>query len=90
MLEEKFSLHSWQINLVKSNVSDMPNYVISCFKCPAKITKAIDNYSRDFFWGSNRNANAVAWNQVCTPKDIGCLGVRPSAHIYNAAVAKLA
>lgn len=67
----------------------MPNHIISCFKCPAKITKAIDKKARDFFWGSNSKVAAVAWDKVFTPKNVGGLGIRPSGHFNNAALAKL-
>lgn len=61
---------------------------MSCFNCDKRTTKAVDTESRSFLWGDSKNP-PVAWEQVCTPKSIGGLGIRPSAYFNKAAVAKL-
>lgn len=38
-----------RLTLIKTNLSGMSNHVMSCFKCPLKITKALDKESRNFF-----------------------------------------
>ena len=79
-----------RLTLIKSNLSSIPNHAMTCFKFPKKITNTMDKYARDFFWGSNSRLCPVSWEQVCKPKQVGGLGVRPAAFFNNAALAKLA
>ncbi|KAL6145048.1 hypothetical protein ACLB2K_055736 [Fragaria x ananassa] len=80
--------HAGRVTLIKTNLAGMPNHVMSCFNCDKRTTKAVDKESRSFLWGDSKNP-PVAWEQVCTPKSIGGLGIRPSAYFNKAAVAKL-
>ncbi|KAL6200146.1 hypothetical protein ACLB2K_029928 [Fragaria x ananassa] len=50
--------------LLQANVSYMPDHIMSCFKCPAKITNEIDKKARDFFWGTDSKAATVAWSKI--------------------------
>ncbi|KAL6190194.1 hypothetical protein ACLB2K_036592 [Fragaria x ananassa] len=76
--------------LIKANISGMPNHVMSCFKCPKKLTDEIDKQSRNFLWGTEMKTAPIAWKEVCKPKVLGGLGIRPSAFFNKAAIAKLA
>ncbi|PRQ27069.1 putative reverse transcriptase zinc-binding domain-containing protein [Rosa chinensis] len=44
---------------------------------------------RNFFWGSSSTSPPVAWEQVCSPKSKGGLGIRPVSCFNKAALAKL-
>lgn len=37
-----------RLTLIKANILGVPNHTMACFKCPKKITKAIDRESRKF------------------------------------------
>lgn len=41
-----------KLTLIKSNLISMPNHVLSCFRCPAKVTDRLDKECRNFFWGN--------------------------------------
>jgi hypothetical protein len=57
--------------LIKSNISGMPAHLMSCFKLPVSVTKAIDKESRQFFWGKDTKLSAVAWKDICVSKTKG-------------------
>lgn len=78
-----------RLTLIKANLTGMPNHVLSCFKCPQKITSRLDRECWNFFWGNDMKSPPITWSAVCTPKHKGGLGVRPSAWFNNAALAKL-
>ncbi|XP_024200132.1 uncharacterized protein LOC112203389 [Rosa chinensis] len=78
-----------KLTLIKSNIAGMPNHVMSCFKCPPKVTKAIDKETRSFFWGKDCHCPPVAWNQICLPKSLDGLGIRLTTSFNKAALAKL-
>lgn len=67
-----------KLTLIKSNLIGMPNHVLSCFRCPSRITTRLDKECRNFFWGSHSAAPPIAWKHDCTPKDKGGLGIRPT------------
>ena len=77
-----------RLTLIKSNLFGMPNHIMSCFKCPTRVTKNL-NECRDFFWGRDRKLKPMAWKKVCTSKDHGGLGVRGVGHFNNACLATL-
>ncbi|KAL6210713.1 hypothetical protein ACLB2K_015945 [Fragaria x ananassa] len=79
-----------KLTLIKSNVAGKPNHVMSCFKCPKKLTDEIDKQERNFMWGTDMKQAPVAWNYICKPKVLEGVGIRPSAFFNNVALAKLA
>ncbi|KAL6200061.1 hypothetical protein ACLB2K_029843 [Fragaria x ananassa] len=78
-----------KITLIKANIAGMPNHK-SCFNCPKKLTDEIDKQGRNFLWGAEMKTTTIAWKEVCKPKMLGGLGVRPSAFFNKAAIGKLA
>lgn len=79
-----------KLNLIKINLLGMSNHVMSCFKCSSNLTKNLDKENRRFFWGSDVSSPPVAWKEVCKPKSLGGLGIRPTSFFNNAALSKLA
>lgn len=63
---------------------------MSCFKYSPKLTIVLDKANSSCFWGSDASSPAVARKDVCKPKAVGGLGVRPASFFNNAALAKLA
>uniref|UniRef100_UPI0005C8FB06 uncharacterized protein LOC105353379 n=1 Tax=Fragaria vesca subsp. vesca TaxID=101020 RepID=UPI0005C8FB06 len=78
-----------KLTLIKSNVAGMPNHVMACFKWPKKLKDDIDKQERNFLWGTEMKQSPVAWKDICKPKALGGLGIRPSTFFNNAALAKL-
>ena len=79
-----------RLTLIKANniTVCLINHIFSCFKCPSNLAHKLDSLSRDFFWGSSKS-RPVAWADICTPKNLGGLGIRPFLHFNQAALAKL-
>lgn len=78
-----------KLTLIKANLTGMPNHILSCFKCPAKVTIAIDKECINFFWGNEMKSPPIAWSATCTPKCKGGLGIRSSSVFNKAALTKL-
>ncbi|XP_062028542.1 uncharacterized protein LOC133744454 [Rosa rugosa] len=79
-----------RLTVIKSNLSSIPNHIMTCFRCPKNVTKEIDRQAKDFFWGSDTKCPPVAWEQICRPKTLEGLGIRPAGFFNNAALGKLA
>ena len=64
IMRVKQKLASWKaktlskagrLTVVQSNLTGMPNHIMSYFKCPHKLTSQLNRQCRQFFWGDNRN-----------------------------------
>jgi len=66
---------------------------MQCYKLPSRITDQLDSIHRDFFWKkstSEKGLPLVAWDKICRPKILGGLGLRKTAAMNTAFLAKLA
>ena len=77
-----------RLTLIKSNISGMPNHLMSCFKCPTNMINKMEALRRNFFWGSS-SVDPIAWNDICKPKNKGGLGIRLFSCYNKAALSKL-
>lgn len=68
-----------KLTLIKANLFGIPNHVLSCFKCPKKVTTALNNQCRKFFRGNK--SPPVVWDQACL--------IRPAEWFNRAALSKL-
>ncbi|GMI64817.1 hypothetical protein HRI_000151000 [Hibiscus trionum] len=67
-----------RLTLIKSVLSSLPIYFLSIFKIPASVLKKLNSLMAKFLWGeSNEKAKIhwVGWNQICSSKSAGGLGV---------------
>ncbi|KAJ4811862.1 RNA-directed DNA polymerase (reverse transcriptase)-related family protein [Rhynchospora pubera] len=68
-----------RLTLINSCLSSLPVYFMSVFRLPKWVIHDIDTIRRTFLWqGSSTHARkliTVAWDKVCTPKQVGGLGV---------------
>jgi len=65
---------------------------MQCYKLPGKISDHLDRINRDFFWKQSHSGKGmplVAWDKVCQPKQLGGLGLRKTAAVNTAFLAKL-
>ena len=82
-----------RVVLIQSNLEGLPSHTMQCFKLPSSVSEKIDRISREFFWKSsntNKGLPLIAWDKVCRPKKLGGLGLRKTAAVNLAFIAKLA
>jgi len=82
-----------RIILIQSNLESLPIHTMQCYKLPSRITDQLDRIHREFFWKKNTSEKGlplVAWDKICRPKILGGLGLRKSAAVNIAFLAKLA
>lgn len=79
--------------MIKSVVSVVPSYVMSCFKLPNKICRELDGMVANFWWGqhgSEGKIHWVAWQKLTDSKREGGLGFRDFACFNKSLLAKQA
>ena len=73
---------------VKSVAQAVPTFVMSCYLLPQGITNKLRSTTSNFWWSSKQNSRClhwIAWDEICTPKDLGGLGFR-NLHDFNIAL----
>ena len=63
---------------IKSVLSSIPIYFLSCCRCPKSVMRKIEKIQRDFLWNDSmqkRKYHLVKWESVCKPIDQGGLGI---------------
>ncbi|KAJ4891732.1 hypothetical protein Rs2_31480 [Raphanus sativus] len=73
---------------IKSVAQAVPTYVMSCYLLPQGITDKLRSTTSNFWWSSKQNSidlHWIAWDEICTPKDLGGLGFR-DLHDFNIAL----
>jgi hypothetical protein len=66
--------------LINSVLDSQLVYVMSALQVPPDVIKQIDKRRRAFLWAGNKDTSSakclVAWQNVCTIKDLGGLGIK--------------
>ena len=94
-------LQGWKANLlsfagrktiIQQCISSIPTYFFQAAHIPKKICDAIDREQKNFLWGSTegkKKLHLIKWETVTLPKKEGGLGLRQSALLNKANLAKL-
>ena len=78
-----------RLELLRSTSMSMPIHAMMALDLPIKTITAANKICRGFLWKGRREVNGghciIAWNQVCSPKEHGGLGV-PNLRYLNSAL----
>jgi len=80
-----------RLTLLKSTLSSLPTYYLSLFIIPVAVADRLEYIQRNFLWGSLEECfkhSLVAWEKVCSPLEMGGLGVRKLVHFNQALLGK--
>ena len=79
--------------LITSMASSIPSYQASYLILPPQTCSKLDALNRKFWWRSkeeNKHECCLKrWNSICTPKDVGGLGIKKTTDMNKALVAKM-
>ena len=68
-----------RLSLLKSTLSSLPTYFLSLFTIPIAMAARFERIQRNFLWGLSEGSfkyPLVAWYKVCSPIEMGGLGIR--------------
>lgn len=88
----KFLSPAGKLILLKSVLTSMPSYAMSCFQLPVSLCKRIQSILTRFWWDTNpqkRSMCWVAWGKLALRKNAGGLGLRDIQQFNSALLAKL-
>ncbi|KAL0011247.1 hypothetical protein SO802_006355 [Lithocarpus litseifolius] len=80
-----------RLTLLKSTLSSLPTYYLSLFTIPVAVADKLECIQRKFLWWSSEECfkhSLVAWEKVCSPLEMGGLGVRKLVHFNQALLGK--
>ena len=79
--------------LISSVASSMPTYQASSLILPNEVCSKLDSLNHRFWWGtkdeSMKGCCLKSWDSICTPKNVGRLGIKKTADMNKALVAKM-
>lgn len=73
-----YSSKGGRLTLLKSTLSSLPTYYLSLFIVPKSVADGLEKIQKNFLLGLTEEEFKyllVAWGNVCSPIEIGCLGI---------------
>lgn len=73
-----YSSKGGRLTLLKSTLSSLPTYYLSLFIVPKSVADGLEKIQKNFLLGLTEKEFKyllVAWGNVCSPIEIGCLGI---------------
>ncbi|XP_058106864.1 uncharacterized protein LOC131250593 [Magnolia sinica] len=64
----RYLLLGGRLTLIKADLSNLPLYYMSLFRCPSSVLLSIDKLRRDFLWCGKENQkklHLLDWKEVC-------------------------
>ena len=80
-----------RLTLLKSTLSSLPTYYLSLFTILVVVANRLEHIRRNFLWGPSKECfkhSLVAWEKVCSPLEMGGLGIRKLVHFNQALLGK--
>ena len=75
---DKISLAGKSI-LLRAAIDSVPLYWFSLYKVPVTVANKLEQMRRAFLWGNKENGgnklHLISWDKVCSPKELGGLGL---------------
>ncbi|XP_061993910.1 uncharacterized protein LOC133711840 [Rosa rugosa] len=81
-----------RLTLINSVTASIPIYTMQTAKIPISTCDSLDKLNRDFLWGDcdgRKTVHLVNWDNVCMPKIRGALGIKKTAEMNQALLAKV-
>ncbi|ONK78423.1 uncharacterized protein A4U43_C02F18610 [Asparagus officinalis] len=81
-----------RMTLIKSVMASMPIFTMHTDKLPVAICNVVERKQRAFMWGHDpdkRGFHPIGWNRICTPKQVGGLGIKKLSIMNEACLLKL-
>jgi hypothetical protein len=88
----KFLTFPARVLLIKFVLTTMPIYLFFVLASLVNIQQRICAIQRNFLWGGekwDRKWDLVAWDRICTPKNMGGLGIRDPQKMGQALAEKI-